>query len=210
MSHETPSTARLRFARALLPSLLHDIGNSTQRLVGVRAILEFEDAALGASAGADLAWASARAEDHGWLLGVLAEALGVEGLLQRRSAHGLTSTLRLVAAGLARERRTLSWNERESPRLAVRSTAPNSAALCASLGSIVFEAGMSTRPDCDSLELLFQRSDSHVSMLGSRGAAAAQQAVRECSAALEGVTCDAVGELWTVRAPQEWFDFAAT
>lgn len=199
------SVDRSRLARALLPALLHDIANTTQRLVGVRALLDFEDPTLAAPAGADLLWAGERAHEQGWLMGLVALALDVDLLLERRWAAGLGATLALVGAALARDGERCAVQRAEVPLLAGRLSARVEAHLCLALAEIVFDAGRSA-PSAR-VELLFERSEQRVALRGSRGAQAAGAAhARLRDALLQAAEFERDGDAWLVRMPGEWFE----
>ncbi len=190
-------------SRALLPVLLHDIGNTTQRLVGVRALLELDENALLGDAGADLAWASERAQEQGWLMGFVAALLGVEISPARRWPDALGASLTLVAAGLARDGYACKLQRSEIPRWSGAERAPSDFELCVALGAIVFGAG-ATQHDVP-LEVQFEARGSQVAVVGSRGAAAAGAAFAEVAGVLgSGVAFEPVGDAWSVLLPASW------
>jgi hypothetical protein len=104
-------------ARAILPVLLHRIGNASQLLSNLDALLETHPAALDERS-EDLAAAGEIVDDAGWLLALLASASGARLLLERREAHGLAPLLACVRACLRREDRDLAEARAPLPRLA--------------------------------------------------------------------------------------------
>ena len=100
MTDSTPDP----LVHALLPVLLHKLGNATQLLTGLNAMLAFDDgASLVAGRAADLARAGETIERMGWLLGVLGSAAGDELLLARRAPAGLAWMIELLQDGCRRD-----------------------------------------------------------------------------------------------------------
>src|SRR5688572_8493459 len=141
-----------RLAAGLLPVLLHRIQNNTQLLVAVRSVLDVAPESLTERSGADLSEAGEDAHEQGWLLGVLAGALGADLLLAREEPRGLEPMLRLLREGLRREGRDLAWRAGEVPSLAVRGEL-RSGKLCATFAALAWEAACAV--DGAPLELLF-------------------------------------------------------
>ena len=114
-----PGSRALRdpLARAMLPVLLHRIGNASQLLSNLEALLEIRPAALDERS-EDLAAAGEIVDDAGWLLALLASASGARLLLDRREAHGLGPLLACVRACLRREGRDLEASSGPLPALA--------------------------------------------------------------------------------------------
>jgi hypothetical protein len=190
-------------AQALLPVLLHDIGNTTQRLVGVRALLELDESALLGDAGADLAWASERAQEQGWLMGFLAALLGVELSPDRRWPDALAASLALVAAGLVRDGYACKLQRSELPRLSGTDGAPSDFELCVALGAVVFGAGAAQHGA--PLELMFEARGSQAAVVGSRGAGAAREAFAEVAPTLgPRAVFEPVGDAWNLLLPAHW------
>ena len=104
-------------AKAMLPVLLHRMGNAAQLLNGLDALLAVDPSALEARAG-DLAAARDQVDDLGWLLALLASASGAHLLLDRRERAGLAPLVDAVRACLRREQRDLDAGPRSLPGLA--------------------------------------------------------------------------------------------
>lgn len=203
MDTAAPRSERAALARELLPALLHDLANTTQRLVGVRALLEIDDDALAGGAGADLAWAAERAHEQGWLMGLMSAALDVDVLLERRWPKGLGATLALVASALGRSGRSCSVQRSELPMLSAVAGAPRDSELCLALAEVVFAAGSTVREGA--LELVVERRASRWALCGSRGSGGALAARARAFAALPQLSLETDGESWAVLAPVEWF-----
>lgn len=206
MSDSAHSNVRQRFARAVLPALLHDVNNTTQRLVAVRAVLDLGVASLAGEAGEDLGWAATRSHEHGWLLGVIGAALGVDVAGERHAPGGLRAVLKLAAAGLAREERVCGFDANEVPLLARTQGAPSASALCVALGALVHEAGRQAAPRGAPLEILMQRSRDEWELRGSSGASAAEQAYAELQSSLPATRWTADGDAWVLHMPASWFE----
>ncbi len=100
----------------MLPVLLHRIGNASQLLSNLDALLEVRPAALDERS-EDLAAAGEIVDDAGWLLALLASASGARLLLDRRESHGLAPLLACVRACLRREGRDLDDADGPLPAL---------------------------------------------------------------------------------------------
>jgi hypothetical protein len=206
MADPVASPSRFRLSRALLPVLLHDIGNTTQRLVGVRALLDLDESALLGDAGTDLAWASERAHEQGWLMGFVAAVLGVEISPDRRWSESLAASLALVAAALARDGFACKLQRSELPRWSGADNAPNDFRLCAALGAIVHSAG--TSGSGIPLELQFEPRGAHAAVVGSHGAFPAREAFVEVADLLgPRSSFEPVGESWGLLLPASWLDW---
>jgi hypothetical protein len=101
----------------MLPVLLHRIGNASQLLSNLDALLEAQPDAL-AERSEDLAAAGEIVDDSGWLLALLGSACGARLLLDRREAHGLGPLVACVRACLRREGRDLDEAKTSLPDLA--------------------------------------------------------------------------------------------
>ncbi len=89
--------------QVLLPVLLHEVNNTTQLLVGLRALLELPGGeALFAQRAGDLARASDAMYDLGFALAVVATAGGANMLLARRHPRALEILWELTARALSR------------------------------------------------------------------------------------------------------------
>lgn len=90
----------------VLPTLLHELGNHTQFLTGLRAALGLPGGAkLLHDRAAAFAEVSAHVEDAGWMLAMLASAAGSDMLMARRERRGLGIACRFVDDALRREHR---------------------------------------------------------------------------------------------------------
>jgi hypothetical protein len=105
--------------RALLPTLLHKLGNATQLLTGVNALLAIDggDALLEERA-QDLRRTGVDIERLGWLLGVLSSGCGADLLLARRAPEGLAWMLELLRDATRRAGCAIAAPEAPPPRLA--------------------------------------------------------------------------------------------
>ena len=103
-------------AKAMLPVLLHRVGNAAQLLTSLDALLAVEPGALESRAD-DLASARELVDEVGWLLALLASASGARLLLDRRERGGLAPLLACVRACLRREGRDLAVVEGPLPGL---------------------------------------------------------------------------------------------
>jgi hypothetical protein len=101
----------------MLPVLLHRIGNASQLLSNLEALLSVRPAAL-EERSEDLAAAGEIVDDAGWLLALLGSACGARLLLDRREAHGLAPLVACVRACLRREGRDLDATKAPLPKLA--------------------------------------------------------------------------------------------
>ncbi len=90
-------------AKVLLPVLVHEVNNTTQLLVGLRALLDIPGGdALFAERTEDLARASQRMDELGFALAVLASANGSNMLLARRDERAISILWRLAVQSLER------------------------------------------------------------------------------------------------------------
>ncbi|MDA0948575.1 MAG: hypothetical protein O2799_08635 [Planctomycetota bacterium] len=106
-------------ARALVPTLLHELANTTQLLTGLHALLGIPDAGdLLERREGDLARAGDEAHRLGWLLGVLGAASGHDLLLTRRERSGLEWMRELVSKAARKAGRPLGPGPAELPELA--------------------------------------------------------------------------------------------
>ncbi|MEM9379254.1 MAG: hypothetical protein AAGB93_04820 [Planctomycetota bacterium] len=90
-------------ARTLIPVLVHEVNNTTQLLVGLRALLDLpggED--LFSKRADELARASEQMNDLGFALAVLATANGADMLLARRSRRAVEILWTLAVRSLER------------------------------------------------------------------------------------------------------------
>lgn len=108
-------------AAALLPVLLHRLGNATQLLTGMNAMLGVEGGEeLFARRAGDLAECSARVHELGWALAVLGSGVGADLLLERREPRGLAILIELVGDACRRSGAARVEAPRELPRLTPR------------------------------------------------------------------------------------------
>lgn len=95
--------------RALLPVLIHKLGNTTQLLTGLNAMLHIEGGEdLFASRVGDLGHASGQVHELGFALAALGSAAGAELLLARRDPRGVAVLVELAGAALRRAGRRLA------------------------------------------------------------------------------------------------------
>jgi hypothetical protein len=204
MNTNAHAAARAALMRELLPALLHDIGNTTQRIVGVRALLDLDERSLLGAAGEDLAWASERAREQGWLMGLAAAGLGVDLLLERRWSEGLRATVSLAASALARHGGVCRFARAELPQLDPAADGPGDSALCLGLAQVVIAAGLTKERQV--LELLGARRGAHFALCGSVGAEGAQGAFEIVRDELGGrAVFEREGDAWSVLLPASWF-----
>ncbi len=98
-------TAPDPLARALLPALIHKLGNATQLLTGLNAMLALDGGEeLFAGRSSDLARCSGDVRDLGWALAVVASGSGSNLLLDRREPRGLEIILPLLGEASRRAR----------------------------------------------------------------------------------------------------------
>jgi hypothetical protein len=189
-----------RLAAGLLPVLLHRIQNNTQLLVALRSVLDVAPESLTERSGADLSAAGDDAHEQGWLLGVLAGALGADLLLSREEPRGLEPMLRLVRDGLRREGRDIAWRAGEIPSLAVRGEL-RSGRLCAAFAALAWEAARAI-DDGASLELLFEAHGDAAAVRGSGGGGPElEQCFAELAAILPGCALHRDGAAWRLELP---------
>jgi len=90
-------------AVALLPVLLHKLNNATQVLSSMNSLLTIAGGEeLFCDQTRQLGATSARVDELGWLLAVLASASGTDMLLERREPRGLSIMASLVSEALRR------------------------------------------------------------------------------------------------------------
>jgi hypothetical protein len=192
-------TAGERLAAGLLPVLLHRIHNNTQLLVALRSVIDVAPDGLAARSGADLSAAGEDAHEQGWLLGVLAGALGADLLLSREEPRGLEPMLRLVRDGLRREGHDLAWRAGEVPLLAVRGEL-RSARLCAAIATLAWDAARAI--EGAPLELAFEVGDEAAIARGSDGGGLELDEVfRELAPPLPGCALRRDRSAWRLEMP---------
>ena len=192
-------TAGERLAAGLLPVLLHRIHNNTQLLVALRSVIDVAPEGLTARSGADLSAAGEDAHEQGWLLGVLAGALGADLLLAREEPRGLEPMLRLVRDGLRREKRDLAWRAGEVPLLAVRGEL-RSARLCAAIAALAWDAASAIAGA--PLELAFEAGgEVAIARGGAGGGPELDRSFRELAPTLPGCALRRDGAAWRLEMP---------
>ena len=104
-----PAPGPDELARALLPSLLHELNNVTQVIAGVNSLVRLSGSAapLVQCAG-NLEHAGGALARLGWLVHALSRALGAPLGSDRREEHALEWLLQLVVESLRREGRALA------------------------------------------------------------------------------------------------------
>lgn len=106
-----------RLVVALLPALLHRVRNTTQLLVGLRALIESDPNDVPARCSDDLAFAAQESAEHGWLMGLAAHALGADLLRARGERDGLEPLFTLMRESLQRIDVRFEWTREELPKL---------------------------------------------------------------------------------------------
>lgn len=106
-------------AEALLPVLVHKLGNATQLLTGLNAMLQLDGGEeLFQSRSNDLSRCSITLNDLGWAMAVVGSGAGGDLLMARRDPNGLSTLVGLVGEALRREDRTQLTVPSDLPRLA--------------------------------------------------------------------------------------------
>lgn len=188
-----------RLAAGLLPVLLHRIQNNTQLLVALRSVIEVAPEGLTERGGEDLSAAGEDAHEQGWLLGVLAGALGADLLLSREEPRGLEPMLRLVRDGLRREGREIAWRAGEVPSLAVKGEL-RSARLCAAFAALAWDAARAI--EGAPLELVFEAREDLGLVRGSGGAGPElERCFAELAPALPACALRREGTAWRLELP---------
>ncbi len=132
-------------ARALLPTLLHELANTTQLLTGLHALTTMADGEeLLANHEEELARAGNDAQRLGWLLGVLGAAGGHDVLLARREQAGLDWIVSLVTKAARREERPLPTAPATLPRL--MGCTPDGWSVPWAVGSLLWQVGEQPNP----------------------------------------------------------------
>lgn len=121
-------------SRVLLPTLLHELANTTQLLTGLHALITLPGGeALLARREGDLSRAGDEAQRLGFLLGVLGAASGSDTLLARREAESLEWMVSLVGKAARRAGRPLGPGPERLPR--PKSSTPDAWSLAWALGA---------------------------------------------------------------------------
>jgi hypothetical protein len=178
----------------MLPVLLHRMGNASQLLSNLAALLEVRASAL-EERSEDLGAAGGIVDETGWLLALLASASGANLLLERREAHGLAPLVDAVRACLRREGRDLASAAGALPRLS-----PSVASgweLPWYLGSVLYLCGRAL-PEKAALAWSIARG------VGSWRLACARTTDERPSLALPGVRDRVEGDLRVVELPVGW------
>jgi hypothetical protein len=132
-------------ARALLPTLLHELANTTQLLTGLHALTTMADGEeLLANHEAELSRAGNDAQRLGWLLGVLGAAGGHDVLLARREQAGLDWIVSLVTKAAIREERHQPTAPATLPRL--MGCTPDGWSVPWAVGSLLWQVGEQPNP----------------------------------------------------------------
>jgi hypothetical protein len=194
-----------RLVRALLPVFLHRVRNSTQLLSGIRSLLEVSPGDVPPSCADDLGQASSEAFENGWLLGVLASALGADVYGERERSDGLEPLLRWLREALLREQRVLTWRDGEVPALRATAGAPHSAAWSAALASLVFESCVAS---AGTFRLGFTAgAESHAITLDRAHAEAARRAFTSSALPSAGARLEFEDGGWRLDVPATWLEF---
>ena len=127
-------------AKALLPTLLHELANTTQLLTGLHALTTLpEGEELLATHEGELSRAGDQAQRLGWLLGVLGAAGGHDILLARREQAGLDWIVELATKAARRAQRPIPTSPQTLPRL--MGCTPDGWSVPWALGSLLWQAG---------------------------------------------------------------------
>lgn len=133
-------------AQALLPTLLHELANTTQLLTGLHALVSLpEGAELLATHEGELSRAGDQAQRLGWLLGVLGAAGGHDILLARREARGLVWMASLAANAARREERPHPTGPEHLPHLL--GCTPDGWSIPWAFGSLLWQVGDRAHPE---------------------------------------------------------------
>lgn len=181
-------------ARAMLPVLLHRIGNASQLLSNLAALLDVRAGALEERA-EDLAAAGGIVDETGWLLALLASASGANLLLERREAHGLAPLVDGVRACLRRENRDLAPFRGSLPLLAPH--VGSGWELPWYVGSVLYLSGRAL-PEKQSLAWSIARGE------GTWRIACARTTEERPRCAIAGASDRVEGELRVLELPAGW------
>ncbi len=195
-------------AAALMPVLLHRLNNATQLLetLGSLARLDAERDWIGERS-ADLAEVSARVEELGYVLAVLASAAGADLLQERRDPRGLELLVGAARDALRRERRPLAEPPGPLPRLAAAAGAGWEAPWA--VASVLFAAGRDgdgARELCWSLESAEGAGSLSVEVAPG---ASLSTLVERLATRGGGVRLELMGEAARLWLPVGWLRFEA-
>ena len=193
-------------AAALLPVLLHRINNTTQLLLGVRAMVDSGGGAVPARSASDLGVAAQEAHELGWLLGLLSGGLGADLLLARHESAGLAPLLRLVREGLRRQSRVLELRTEPLPLVGASGSG---ALVCWTIALAVWNAAQRAAPG-RALAVEFEHNGGRWFVRGDCGGDEGWLALAsEVCARLGGAECSRDGEAWNLVLPGSWLEPAA-
>ena len=146
---QTPMDA---LAKALLPTLLHELANTTQLLTGLHALTTLpEGEELLATHEGELSRAGDQAQRLGWLSGVLGAAGGHDILLARREQAGLDWIVGLATKAARREDRSMPSGPSTLPRL--MGCTPDGWSVPWALGSLLWQVGEESTGGAWSLDM---------------------------------------------------------
>ena len=203
MVPRTALRADEELAAALLPVLLHRINNTTQLLLGVRAMVEGGGGEIPARSASDLAVAAREAHELGWLLGLLSGGLGADLLLARHESAGLAPLLRLVRDGLRRKQRAVEFRPEPAPLVGAGA---NGALVCWTIAIAVWNAADRLAPG-RTLGVEFERNAGRWFVRGDGGGDETWLALaNEACARTSGAECSRDGEAWNLVLPGSWLE----
>jgi len=187
--------------RALLPVLLHKLGNATQLLTGLNAMLSLEGGEeLFARRSPDLSRCALNLNELGWALAVVGSGAGGDLLLERREPRGLSILLGLVGEACRR-----GGGVRIQPPADVPALAPGTLSgweLPWAAASLLLAAGEEC--DAERLEWSLEPCDSggwRMTLPGGQGLAACAGRVLPL---LPGAEWSIDGGLGVLRLPATW------
>jgi hypothetical protein len=190
-------------AAALLPVVLHRINNTTQLLLGVRAMIDGGGAKIPDRCSSDLGVAAADAHELGWLLGLLAGGLGTDLLLKRHESAGLAPLLRVVRDASRRKGHVVELRQASLPLV---SASADGALVCWTIALVVWNAAQRVAPE-RALTVEFERNDGRWFVRGDCGADEAWLALaKQVCARSNGADCSLSGEAWNLVLPGSWLE----
>lgn len=194
-----------RLAAGLLPALLHRVQNTTQLLVGLRALVEIAPDDVPERCCDGLCDASRETHTSGWLMGLLAGALGADMLRSREERGGLEPVLTWLRDSLRRREIVLEFRSDELPQLGVG--AKESAEFCLTLMALVWESSVEL-PHGSRVEIAFTSAGAlHEVHVSGSAAAAAARALREWRSRDDGSRVETRERGWTWRVPNHALEF---
>lgn len=195
-------------AAALLPVLLHRLGNAGQLLTALRAVLGLEggERALHERAD-DLATTAREVEELGWALAALASASGADLLLARREPRGAELLVELAGDALRRARAA----ELVGPPLPrVAPSALEGWQVPWGIASLLF-GDAARAPRSARLEYAVERGAEELSIAATPSAGEASACGwPRVAEHLPGARLDRRGSGWALALPATWFEDGST